>query len=228
VGTSPRGCRLRAHGHHTASGFCPESEVCPGSVPFCKMVHARQDDVREAAFAAEDCRMSNPPCTLREHGDQQVVEWLHESTNGGDWNPANDVWPTGRSSGQPSDRVITEPYTAPKMPASTCLALRSDFSSLVCRASHRQHWRSAGGLARLGALWGSEAVLDQRPIAAMCSAAARVDALGLHASALGASGRFPSRLSASRRNVHSIDRKLGRALPTQSNSCANVRDQCTG
>jgi hypothetical protein len=120
--------------------------------------------------------MSNPPCTLRGTGINRW-EWLCTDPQTTALEPYQRCV-NYRTIVKDNHRIesITEPYTAPKMPAEYVPEKHSwsDFSSTgLPERPIRQHWRSAGEVARLGGAWGSEAVLDQRPIAAMCSAAAR-------------------------------------------------------
>jgi hypothetical protein len=56
-------------------GSCPESRYTPGSTPFCRLRHVPADARTNADFASEDCRLSNPACTLRGTGWNRW-EWL--------------------------------------------------------------------------------------------------------------------------------------------------------
>jgi hypothetical protein len=56
-------------------GSCPESKYKPGSTPFCKLKHLEVDERLNNQFSSEDCRQSNPACTLRGTGWNRW-EWL--------------------------------------------------------------------------------------------------------------------------------------------------------
>lgn len=135
-------------------GSCPESKYRPGSVPFCKLVHVRQDAEREAAFEAEDCRMSNPPCTLRGTGINRW-QWLCSDPQDTALEPYGDRFGINyRTVVKDNHRIqaITEPYSAPKMEPEDVPEHHawSDFTvDGLPKRPIRKHWRSAREIALL-------------------------------------------------------------------------------
>lgn len=131
-------------------GSCPESKYTPGSVPFCKLVHVRQDAAREAAFEAEDCRMSNPPCTLRGTGINRW-EWLCTDPQATALEPyARCV--NYRTIVKDNHRIeaITEPRTPPKL-ETEFVPDRHTWSEFTVEGLPKRpiqkHWRTAREVA---------------------------------------------------------------------------------
>jgi hypothetical protein len=140
-------------------GACPEASFKPGSVPFCKLVHVQQDDDREAAFAAEDCRLSNPPCTLRGTGVNRW-QWLCSDPQTTALEPYARFGVNYRTVVKDNHRIeaITEPCNSPSVRAHELMAqahvpdqhVWSGFTTpgLPERPVH-VHWRSASEVERM-------------------------------------------------------------------------------